>query len=108
MIEPAGVTVEDGTVLRHDEVWMVLDDGRVRELRLRVGRGKITELTGYTIGSNGLKGPEPGEFRLIHYKDPPQLPAEDLVAYGAVPPYPEPPASPSASEVSPGVSEEAQ
>lgn len=41
--EPSGVTVEDGPRLRHDPVWLVLDDGKVRELRLRVGRGVVKD-----------------------------------------------------------------
>lgn len=37
--EPTGVVIADGDVLRTDRVFRVIEDGRERELRLRVARG---------------------------------------------------------------------
>lgn len=45
MSDPTGVTVEDRETgqLRHETEWTVLDKGRFRVLRLRVGRGVIRD-----------------------------------------------------------------
>lgn len=46
-LDPEGVTIEDRSSgdLRHDSSFLVFDQGRLRTLRLRVGRGSIREAT---------------------------------------------------------------
>ena len=43
--EVAGVTIGDGPDIRHDEAWIIEERGRLRELRLRVARGVIKDVS---------------------------------------------------------------
>lgn len=42
--EPTGAVIADGDELRTQDVWTVHDQGRTRELVLRVGRGFVREV----------------------------------------------------------------
>ena len=43
---PTGVVIHDpdGDRLREESCWRIIEDGRVRELRLRLARGRIVEV----------------------------------------------------------------
>lgn len=43
--EPTGAVIADGDELRTQKVWTIHDQGRTRELVLRVGRGFVREVS---------------------------------------------------------------